>query len=414
MIKKRITQLLWAIFITLNCLAEGAENGITPFDANAPIGFATCQGSTTGSNDANPVVVTTLDELRTALYTARKSGNPTTIYIKGGIETTGYVYLQDTKNMTIYGLPGSFLYNTNREPVKSTGILLMKRCSNIILRNLTFKGAGAYDIDGNDNLSLQSSDHVWIDHCDFQDGVDGNFDCNNQANYVSVTWCRFHYLIAPKTGGSGGSNDHRFSNLWGSSDSAADDGYLNTTFANCWWDEGCVERMPRIRFGKVHLVNCLFSSSVTSYAIGIGYKAKVYVENCAFTYTQDKSHKVWKYPSDSGSTDHSYVFTGNIGQADVKESLTEDYFIPSDYYQLTAYDTKYVTSFVGNPTTGAGATLVLSDPTGISHIGQVSQRKDLGYYTTSGMKTQAPLEGITIVRKQMIDGSIHTKKVIHR
>jgi len=414
MIKKRITQLLWTTLITLSCFAEGAENGITPFDANAPIGFATCQGSTTGSNDANPVVVTTLEELRTALYTARKSGNPTTVYIKGSIETTGYVYLQDTKNMTIYGLPGSFLYNTNREPVKSTGILLMKRCSNIILRNLTFKGAGAYDIDGNDDLTLQSSDHVWIDHCDFQDGVDGNFDCNNQANYVSVTWCRFHYLIAPKAGGSGGSNDHRFSNLWGSSDSAADDGYLNTTFANCWWDEGCVERMPRIRFGKVHLVNCLFSSSVTSYAIGIGYKAKVYVENCAFTYTQDKHHQVWKYPSTSGSTDHSFVFTGNIGLDDRRESLGEDYFIPTDSYSLKAYDTKYVASFVGNPSTGAGATLALPDPTGITHIDSDVQKNKKDYYTLSGIRTQMPRAGITIVRTQRNDGNIYVQKVIHR
>ena len=67
---------------------------------------------------------------------------------------------------------------------------------------------------------------------------------------------------APQEGGSGGADDHRFCNTWGSSDKATEsEGHLNTTFANCWWDEGCMERCPRVRFGKVHIVNCYYTNT---------------------------------------------------------------------------------------------------------------------------------------------------------
>jgi pectate lyase len=70
---------------------------------------------------------------------------------------------------------------------------------------------------------MQACDYIWVDHCDFQDGVDGNFDANNGSDHLSITWCRFRYLIAPWAGGSGGSNDHRNTNLWGGSDSNTKD-----------------------------------------------------------------------------------------------------------------------------------------------------------------------------------------------
>ena len=210
-------------------LAVAISVAAIPSNSSTPVGWASVGASVTGGNDENPVVVTSLAQLESALQTARNNtkkdaNSKMTIYVKGEIEVNGYVNVQDTKNLTIYGLPGSAMVNKNRTEKAKTGIMLIKRCQNLIMRNMTFKSAGAYDIDGNDNLTLQSSEHIWVDHCDFQDGVDGNFDCNNQANYVTVTWCRFHYLIDPKAGGTGGSDDHRYSNLWGGSDTASDEG----------------------------------------------------------------------------------------------------------------------------------------------------------------------------------------------
>ena len=168
-------------------LAVAISVAAIPSNSSTPVGWASVGASVTGGNDENPVVVTSLAQLESALQTARNNtkkdaNSKMTIYVKGEIEVNGYVNVQDTKNLTIYGLPGSAMVNKNRTEKAKTGIMLIKRCQNLIMRNMTFKSAGAYDIDGNDNLTLQSSEHIWVDHCDFQDGVDGNFDCNNQAN----------------------------------------------------------------------------------------------------------------------------------------------------------------------------------------------------------------------------------------
>lgn len=51
----------------------------------------------------------------------------------------------------------------------------------------------------------------------FKTDQDGNFDIKGQSDNVTVSWCKFTYLKPPLAGGSGGSNDHRFSDLLGSS-----------------------------------------------------------------------------------------------------------------------------------------------------------------------------------------------------
>ena len=413
-----------SLLLVWQALSALASYNLSPYDSGTPIGWASVNGSTTGSNDVNPIVVTTLDEFTSALKTAynntKNNGSAQiTIYVKGTIETDKYIYVQDTKNLTIYGLPGSALVNNNRDEKAKTGIMLIKRCENLIMRNMTFKSAGAYDIDGNDNLTLQSSNHVWIDHCDFQDGVDGNFDCNNQATNVSVTWCRFRYLIAPKSGGSGGSNDHRFSNLWGGDDKANDDGYLNTTFACCWWDEGCRERMPRIRFGRIHVLNCLYSSSVTSYAIGIGYKARAYVENSVFSFNINSSHNVWKYASTSGQNDHSFIFTNCIGISDVKDKVVEDFFIPSDVYSYQKFSAKQVEEVLTDTETGAGATLDIeegqpftSNLTGIDN--NEPSVVSTTYYNIAGAKVSPNTKGVLIKTEVMSDNTRKISKITRR
>ena len=186
-------------------------------------------------------------------------------------------------------------------------------------------------------------------------------------------WCRFRYLIAPWAGGSGGASDHRYTNLWGSSDSqgSKDEGHLRTTFANCWWDEGCRERMPRIRFGMVHILNCLYSSSVANYCVGAGYRCNAYVEKCAFT-SKNAKKTPWKvYATKSGYTDYNITVTDNLGAEDAQEkSGNIAYFIPKDYYAYDSYDASLVESVVSNETTGAGATLTIAEgekyTTGIS------------------------------------------------
>ncbi len=394
-------------------------SGMSSYDQNAPIGWATYGGSVTGSSDKNTVTVTTADELVSALA----GTSATTIYVKGTLTFTGQLTVNGAKNKTVYGLPGSALSNpTHTSTVSKTGILFLKNCSNIILRNLTFKGAGAYDIDGNDNLTLQNCQYIWVDHCDFQDGVDGNFDANNGSNNIAVTWCRFRYLITPWAGGSGGSDKHCFSNLWGGSDKNAskDEGKLNTTFANCWWDEGCIERMPRVRFGKIHIVNCLYSSSVASYCIGAAYKSNIYVENTAFTSSKAQKNPWANKATSSGYTDYNITLTGCSGATNTQSrSGSNSYFNPSSYYSYSAYDVSKVESQVS---TYAGATLSISvnaksnllnaTITAINSVEGDAKATTVEYYNANGIKSNNLQPGLNIIRTTHSDGTITIKKVM--
>lgn len=309
-----------------------------------PVGFATTGITPTGGEGGKHITVTSATELANAL----KKPEKLTVYIKGTIKVDNVISVQ-ASNKTLLGLPGSILTNPNRTK-DTSGILYFKSGSdNLILRNLTFKSAGAYDTDGRDNLCIDGTTNIWVDHCDFQDGVDGNFDCKNASDHIAVTWCRFRYLIEPMAGGSGGSNDHRFSNLWGNSDSHTQDRErLNTTFQYCWWDEGCRDRMPRVRFGKVHIANCLYSSTATSGCIGVGYEADVYVEKSVFTNIK-KPHKVY---DESGQI----RFDGCSFHNSTVDKGTENSFTPP--YILEAIPLEEVENTVR---THSGATLNIKE-----------------------------------------------------
>ena len=353
-IKSLFLILLLPFLLVANSFAE-----LSQYDANAPLGFAK---SVTGGKGGSCITVTSSTELKSAL---EKSGKYE-IYVKGAIEFTSLMKLKDVKDKTLYGLPGSYLYS-NKQDASTSGILYFSGANNFIMRNMTFKGPGAYDCDGNDHLCLDKCTNVWIDHCDFQDGVDGNFDCKNASDNICVSWCRFHYLKPPKAGGSGGSNDHRYTNLWGSSDSATGDrGKLKTTFVCCWWDEGCVERMPRVRFGQVHLVNCLWSSSKASYCVGLGQEAMCYVEKCAFIGVQDPLKDYDKTKVSAGKIVDCYMSNVKV-QNGSKTDIRNCTFNPSTYYtnNIAKMSAQQVQGVVSDSNTGAGATLEVTACAGV-------------------------------------------------
>ncbi|MBF4519069.1 pectate lyase [Flavobacterium sp. ANB] len=257
-----------------------ASNGLTAKVGNCAEvpGWASQNGGTTGGGSSAETTVTTYAQLKSAI----ESSTVKVIKVTGTITVTTRLSLQDQTGKTIYGTSGAKLVSTNQTK-DASGIINIKRCKNLIIRNLIFEGPGAYDTDGWDNAILDDCQNVWVDHCEFRDGVDGNFDIKNKSDYISVTYSKFGYLKPPKAGGSGGSDDHRYSNLIGSSDGAtADRGTLRITFARCWWAPGCKERMPRVRFGKVHLINNYFNSTVSNKCIAAGFEANLLVERNSF------------------------------------------------------------------------------------------------------------------------------------
>ena len=251
--------------------------------ASAPWGYG---NSATGGGNATPTLVKSESEFKNALKSSNK-----VIIITQNITISDQIST-DKGNLTIMALPGKRLIS-NSQTKDQSGILYLKG-SNIILRNITFEGPGAYDCDGKDLLTLDGAKNVWVDHCDFQDGMDGNFDIKGLSDNISVTWCRFRYLKTPKAGGSGGADDHRFSNLVGSSSSdKPSDGTYNITYGYCWWDEGCKQRMTRCRNCELHFLNCYWNSSVADYYVG-PENAKCYFEGCTFAGKANSAKNIYK------------------------------------------------------------------------------------------------------------------------
>ncbi len=300
----------------------------------------------TGGGSATPTLVKSVSELKSAL----NKGKNKVIIITQNLTFTSMLSVQDGSNVTLMALPGVKL-TSDKQDATNSGILYVKRFSNLIIRNITFVGPGAYDCDGNDLLCFENVTKAWVDHCDFQDGCDGNFDNKGGTDNITVSWCRFHYLKAPKAGGSGGADDHRFTNLLGSSSSdKPSDGTYNFTWAYCWWDEGCKERMVRCRNCELHFLNCYWNSSVANYYVG-PENAKCYFEGCTFAGKANSAKNIFK--SYGGTNACKFVnCVGNL------PSNSGSVNAPSYAYdKLSAADAK---NYVTNSSCGAGATLTIN------------------------------------------------------
>jgi len=164
-------------------------------------------------------------------------------------------------NKTIIGLPGA-----------TTGSWTFKGSSNVILRNLKIRGNGA---DGDAVTVTDYSHHIWFDHLDLADSTDENLSIKRGSDYITISWCKYWFS---RDGG------HTFGGLIGHSDNnaAQDEGRLRVTYHHNWYSKGVTERMPRVRFGKVHIFNNLFDAPGNNYVIRCGYKANIRSEGNVF------------------------------------------------------------------------------------------------------------------------------------
>jgi pectate lyase len=178
------------------------------------------------------------------------------------------------------------------------GMLLVERTEGVVLANLRFHGVRdhfpAWDpLDGAegewnsnyDALSLVHARRVWVDHCDFESAHpprervfgrifetnDGLLDITRASDLVTVSWCRF--ARHDKTMLIGGSDRHE-----------DDEGFLRVTLHHNLWED-CAERTPRVRFGRVHVVNNLFvapDAARFGYSIGLGKRCRIVSEENAW------------------------------------------------------------------------------------------------------------------------------------
>ena len=318
--------------------AGGTGDCTTPPAASPLIGWATASGSTTGGGNAAPVTVTTL----AALQSAVKGTIAAVIYVKG-VLAPGAVSIGSNK--TIVGLCGAEIH----------GHLAINKSSNVILRNIKIVGyaVGNCALDpsyssatgcssGDDAISIEGqSDHIWLDHDDISDGTDGNLDITHACDFITVSWTKFHYSSArtdPTGSDSTGANGHRFSNLVGHSDSNAseDTGHLTITWHHNWWADYVVERQPRVRFGRVHVFNNLYTSVGDDYCIGVGVGANLRTENNVFVGVKTPIDTADYSDTISAVRSTGNVYPAGFTAADLQASSVFD---PASLYTYTLDDT---------------------------------------------------------------------------
>jgi pectate lyase len=256
--------------------AVGADGGdcTTPPPDSGLVGWASMNGGTPGGT-GTPMAVSSAAQFSSAV------GGTTSriVHVMGSFSGSFSV----GSNKTIIGLCGA----------RVQGHLGLSGSANVIIRNLTIVGNNCTDSPndcsaGADAISVQNNAHnIWFDHDDISDGSDGNLDITLGADFVTISWTKFHYSTA-RTDPMQGATGHRFSNLIGHSDTnTSDAGKLNVTFHHDWWADNVAERMPRTRFGDIHVFNNLYTSAGNQYCTNAGIQTHVLVENNVYIGVND-------------------------------------------------------------------------------------------------------------------------------
>ena len=321
-----------------------------------PIGWASEQGGTTGGSGGRVVTVDNIDSLK---QYAKVKNTPYIIFLKGTAGSYGTHGLQDdsvvdiASNKSILGLPGARL----------NGRFSINKDSNIIVRNITVRMSGAVDVNGDDCFTIQgNARHIWLDHLDIADGQDGNTDIVDGSDLVTVSWTKFHYtaLSYQHADSNGiGSGWHQFCNLLGNSDTkSTDSGKINVTMHHVWWADSIVERMPRVRFGKVHVYNNLFTSRQASYCVRVCYESSLLIEGNAFVGTHNP---IQYYAADSLKYPPGVAtMRKNLFQNTGSDTTGDGHgFTPP--YAYTLEDASAIQAELSDPGTGAGATIACWD-----------------------------------------------------
>jgi pectate lyase len=221
----------------------GGKPGAEPKIADPP------GKGTTGGGDGPTYAVANAKELIAAM----KRSGPKTVLVRGSITLEEDLRL--TSDTTLAGAGAG-------ATIMGAG-LNVRQVSNVIVRNLTIHGAV-------DAINSETSDHVWIDHCDLSRCRDGSIDIKRGSDYVTVSWNRFH--------------DHHKTCLLGHSDKpdvrALDRGKLRVTYHHNFFD-GTKTRHPRVRFAEgVHVFNNLYRDC--DYGVAAVMDAAVLVEGNVF------------------------------------------------------------------------------------------------------------------------------------
>jgi pectate lyase len=224
------------------------------------------------------VTVTTAEEL--AQYAA--SPLPYVIHVAGVITIPA---LDVASDKTIVGADSSATINGGIR-VRGTGTEASDMVSNVTIKNLHINALTAdtsTEADDDDGITIAYAHHVWIDHVDVWDAGGDAIDVTHGSDYVTISWTKFRFVqAARRTGTRIGHSD---------ANSAEDSGRLKVTLHHNYFTDSVDQRMPRVRFGDVHVFNNYFSHidqniAVNTYCVAAGLESRLVVENNFFDRVQ--------------------------------------------------------------------------------------------------------------------------------
>jgi len=309
---ERTLFLVVVVAIFLSCFTSNAL---------AVDGWASQNGGTTGGGSLTPIDVSTAADFKTNV----ESNSPCVVRVVGTIDLGGGVNIKSNK--TIMGL------DANSTIIGRLGFT--NGSSNIIIQGLNITNP-IYD--EKDGISVKNTiTNLFITKCTVHDCGDGCIDITNASDFITVSWCKFYYSNPTPF------ENHRYVNLFSASDTATGDrGKLRITFHHNWWASRCDQRMPRGRFGKVHVYNNYYSCSGNTYCIGVGLESQIRVENNYF----DNVNKAWYNPATTPG-----IIGWNTGNVFVNTTIPT--WAPNNYatiftppYSYTLDDASYLSTTV--------------------------------------------------------------------
>jgi len=219
--------------------------------------------------------------------------------------------------------------------ILGTGIDPTAMVSNVTIKNLLINALTSdtsTNPDDDDGITIAYAHHVWVDHVDVLDAPGDGIDVTNGSDFVTISWTKFRFEQAVR---------HVATRI-GNSDAneAEDSGRLKVTMHHNWWTNKVDQRMPRVRFGDVHVFNNLFSHTdpnviINTYCVAAAFKSRLLVENNYFDQVQNP-HVFFSFVNNMASYTEptaQMVAAGNtyIGRSDDdagKLSGQGDAFVP--------------------------------------------------------------------------------------
>lgn len=269
-----------------------------------PVGWATQGAGITGGGNVSPVVVETMP----ALQSHAAGTEPKVIHVSGklmGSLTVG-------SNKTIIGLKGA-------EIRSETGPLRLTGSRNVIIKNLKLVGVHKRN---QANTVLHNAKNIWLDHNSFINGSADLLLLSGTSDLVTVSWNVFSNTFF--------GHEHMGVNIGQADSDTESAGHMRVTLHHNFYAKMVNERMPRVRFGKVHTYNnlCLAGTDVLTrsyYAVRSGFDANVRSERNIY---KDFNGPSWWWTSEKLGAENATVFNYARGNENSVLESIEDVCIP--------------------------------------------------------------------------------------